>query len=374
MTRTSPTTSASPKTPPSPTQSELPHGPQGWSPKVPPAHTWLCHHPMSLSARTQRFLQGPFAPGADLCFRTLAVSPDGKLLFSGGHWDNSLRVTSLAKGKVVGHITRHIGTSSADDEGPMMPRWVCREEAGDMGAGRGHLQVSPIFWGRSRLHHRAGLRLGLAASPHPKRKHLGAVLGAWWDRTGSSWCPSGCHRCCHLPGTRPLRHLPHFWLPGHHLHGVAGPTAGRGLTLTPTPRMGWLAVGAATRSLRSPCPQHQGGFSSGLAPKPVQVLYGHDAEVTCVAISTELDMAVSGSEVSWGGGGGWQGRQCHHHHPTSPSSRRMAPSSSTPSVGGSSSGPCGHPARAHHPPSSPTWPWGRRGKWSPRLPWVNGLA
>ncbi|PKU31636.1 neurobeachin-like protein 2 [Limosa lapponica baueri] len=40
----------------------------------------------------------------------------------------------------------------------------------------------------------------------------------------------------------------------------------------------------------------QGGFSSGLAPKPVQVLYGHDAEVTCVAISTELDMAVSGSK------------------------------------------------------------------------------
>lgn len=50
----------------------------------------------------------------------------------------------------------------------------------------------------------------------------------------------------------------------------------------------------------SPCPLHQGGFSSGLAPKPVQVLYGHDDEVTCVAISTELDMAVSGSKVSRG--------------------------------------------------------------------------
>lgn len=35
----------------------------------------------------------------------------------------------------------------------------------------------------------------------------------------------------------------------------------------------------------------------GLAPKPVQVLYGHEAAVSCVAISTELDMAVSGSEV-----------------------------------------------------------------------------
>lgn len=58
----------------------------------------------------------------------------------------------------------------------------------------------------------------------------------------------------------------------------------------------------------SPCPQRQGGFSSGLAPKPVQVLYGHDAEVTCVAISTELDMAVSGSKVSCRGLGVAVGR------------------------------------------------------------------
>lgn len=29
----------------------------------------------------------------------------------------------------------------------------------------------------------------------------------------------------------------------------------------------------------------------------MQVLYGHEAAVSCVAISTELDMAVSGSEV-----------------------------------------------------------------------------
>lgn len=40
----------------------------------------------------------------------------------------------------------------------------------------------------------------------------------------------------------------------------------------------------------------QGGFSSGLSPRPIQVLCGHDQEVTCVAISTELDMAISGSK------------------------------------------------------------------------------
>ncbi|XP_064361708.1 neurobeachin-like protein 2 isoform X1 [Dromaius novaehollandiae] len=134
---------------------------------------------VSNANRTQRFLQGPFAPGADLSSRTLAVSPDGKLLFSGGHWDNSLRVTALAKGKVVGHITRHIDVVTC-------------------------------------------LALDLC----------GIYL---------------------ISGSRD------------------------------TTCMVWQVL-------------QQGGFSSGLAPKPVQVLYGHDDEVTCVAISTELDMAVSGSK------------------------------------------------------------------------------
>nr|XP_013812182.1 PREDICTED: neurobeachin-like protein 2 [Apteryx mantelli mantelli] len=135
--------------------------------------------PTVSNAKTQRFLQGPFAPGADLSSRTLAVSPDGKLLFSGGHWDNSLRVTALAKGKVVGHITRHIDVVTC-------------------------------------------LALDLC----------GIYL---------------------ISGSRD------------------------------TTCMVWQVL-------------QQGGFSSGLAPKPVQVLYGHDDEVTCVAISTELDMAVSGSK------------------------------------------------------------------------------
>ena len=41
----------------------------------------------------------------------------------------------------------------------------------------------------------------------------------------------------------------------------------------------------------------QGGAPVGLYPKPVQVLYGHTDEVVSVSISTELDMAVSGSRV-----------------------------------------------------------------------------
>lgn len=135
--------------------------------------------PTVTNAKAQRVLSGPFAPGAELSARTLTVSPDGKLLFSGGHWDNSLRVTALSKGKVVGHIARHIDVVTC-------------------------------------------LALDLC----------GIYL---------------------ISGSRD------------------------------TTCMVWRVL-------------QQGGFSSNLAPKPVQVLYGHDAEVTCVAINTELDMAVSGSQ------------------------------------------------------------------------------
>lgn len=37
------------------------------------------------------------------------MSHDAKLLFSGGHWDNSIRVTSLTKGKVMAQHIRHMG-------------------------------------------------------------------------------------------------------------------------------------------------------------------------------------------------------------------------------------------------------------------------
>ncbi|KAM3822734.1 neurobeachin-like protein 2 isoform 1-T1 [Vipera latastei] len=129
--------------------------------------------------KTQRYLYGPFAPGAELSSKTLVVTHDGKLLFSGGHWDNSLRVTSLSKGKVIGHINRHIDVVTC-------------------------------------------LALDLC----------GIYL---------------------ISGSRD------------------------------TTCLVWQVL-------------QQGGLSCGLASKPVQVLYGHEDEVTCVGISTELDMAVSGSK------------------------------------------------------------------------------
>ena len=41
----------------------------------------------------------------------------------------------------------------------------------------------------------------------------------------------------------------------------------------------------------------QSGYAVGLDSKPLQILYGHDDEVTSVAISVELDLLVSGSKV-----------------------------------------------------------------------------
>uniref|UniRef100_A0A673IL07 Neurobeachin-like 1 n=1 Tax=Sinocyclocheilus rhinocerous TaxID=307959 RepID=A0A673IL07_9TELE len=64
--------------------------------------------PTVAGVKTQRFLAGPFSPGVEVTARLFVVSHDGKLLFSGGHWDNSLRVTSLVKGKTVGQHIRHM--------------------------------------------------------------------------------------------------------------------------------------------------------------------------------------------------------------------------------------------------------------------------
>ncbi|XP_078109197.1 neurobeachin-like protein 2 isoform X2 [Sander vitreus] len=135
--------------------------------------------PTMTNPKTQRFLSGPFSPGVEISARLLVVSNDGRLLFSGGNWDCSLRVTQLGKGKLVGRICRHIDIVTC-------------------------------------------LALDLC----------GIYL---------------------ISGSRD------------------------------TSCIVWQVL-------------QQGGFSSGLSPRPVQILVGHDQEVTCVAISTELDMAVSGSK------------------------------------------------------------------------------
>ncbi|XP_056884546.1 neurobeachin-like protein 1 isoform X3 [Takifugu flavidus] len=134
--------------------------------------------PTVSNTKTQKFLSKPFAPGVEVTAALFVVSHDSKLLFSGGHWDNSLRVTSLVKGKTVGQHIRHMDIVT---------------------------------------------------------------------------CLSTDHCGIHL------------------ISGSRDTTC-----------MVWQI-------------QQQGGTPVGLCPKPVQVLYGHMDEVVSVSISTELDMAVSGS-------------------------------------------------------------------------------
>ncbi|XP_057622636.1 neurobeachin-like protein 2 isoform X1 [Chionomys nivalis] len=130
--------------------------------------------------KMQKLLSGPWVPGSGISGQALAVAPDGKLLFSGGHWDGSLRVTGLPRGKLLNQLSQHLDVVT------------CLA-----------LDTCGIY-----------------------------LISGSRDTTCMVW-----------------------------------------------------------RLLQ------QGGLSVGLAPKPVQVLYGHEAAVSCVAISTELDMAVSGSEV-----------------------------------------------------------------------------
>nr|XP_035963586.1 neurobeachin-like protein 2 isoform X3 [Halichoerus grypus] len=129
--------------------------------------------------KMQRLLSGPWVPDRGVNGQALAVAPDGKLLFSGGHWDGSLRVTSLPRGKLLKQLNRHLDVVT------------CLA-----------LDTCGIY-----------------------------LISGSRDTTCMVW-----------------------------------------------------------RLLQ------EGGLSVGLASKPVQVLYGHEAAVSCVAISTELDMAVSGSE------------------------------------------------------------------------------
>ncbi|XP_028661999.2 neurobeachin-like protein 1 isoform X1 [Erpetoichthys calabaricus] len=134
--------------------------------------------PTASSPKSQRFIYGPFAPGLEVSSQLFVVSHDGKLLFSGGHWDNSIRVTSLTRIRLIGQHIRHMDVVTC---------------------------------------------------------------------LATDYC--GIHL---ISGSRD------------------------------TTCMIWQIL-------------VQGGVAVGLSPKPLQVLYGHTDEVSSVHISTELDVAISGS-------------------------------------------------------------------------------
>ncbi|XP_017480170.1 PREDICTED: neurobeachin-like protein 2 [Rhagoletis zephyria] len=58
--------------------------------------------------KNRKRIFGPFHPSQNPHSQLFAVSTDGKLLYAGGIWDNSLRVYNLHKGKAVASVTRHL--------------------------------------------------------------------------------------------------------------------------------------------------------------------------------------------------------------------------------------------------------------------------
>lgn len=55
-----------------------------------------------------KLLPSTFAPGLLLSANLFVATPDGKHIVSGGHWDNSLRVFNIHKGRYVASVIRHI--------------------------------------------------------------------------------------------------------------------------------------------------------------------------------------------------------------------------------------------------------------------------
>ena len=146
--------------------------------------TFLTENP----THKRRKLPGCFTLHRPLSSKLFAVSQDAKFIFSGGHWDNSLQVYSLAKAKTVFTVIRHIDVITC---------------------------------------------LSLDASGN-------YIISGSKDTTSIVW---DVFSTLHQSGSS-----------------------------------------SNNANLGQPC------------PRTIQVLSGHDKPVTCVAISTELDMAASGSE------------------------------------------------------------------------------
>jgi len=57
--------------------------------------------------RTKKSIAGPFDPNFVINSKLFILTHDAKLLISGGHWDNSLRVFTLTSYKNIGQICQH---------------------------------------------------------------------------------------------------------------------------------------------------------------------------------------------------------------------------------------------------------------------------
>lgn len=152
-------------------------------------------------------MSAPFHPSVALNPHLFAVSLDGRLIYAGGAWDNSLKVFNVSRGKTVASIIKHLDIITC----------VSLDNCGSYIV-TGSLDCTCIVW-------------SLNNSPAK-------------DVPNPAFAVS----------------------PNHSIHQAIGPS--------------------------------QTNTTNTSTPQPINTLYGHEKPITCVAIFTELDMVVSGSEVS----------------------------------------------------------------------------
>lgn len=61
----------------------------------------------TLNLKNRKKIAGPFHPAITINSQLFATSMDGRFLYSGGIWDNSLRVFNVTRGKIVASVIRH---------------------------------------------------------------------------------------------------------------------------------------------------------------------------------------------------------------------------------------------------------------------------
>lgn len=57
-----------------------------------------------------QLVAGPFAQDLPVTPKLFVLSPNNKLLVTGGHWDNTFRVHSIEKGRLAFRVHHHNGT------------------------------------------------------------------------------------------------------------------------------------------------------------------------------------------------------------------------------------------------------------------------
>lgn len=160
--------------------------------------------------RNRKRISGPFHPALSMNSQMFAVSMDGRYLYAGGSWDNSLKVISVHRGKAVASITKHLDIITC----------IALDDCGSY-----------------------------------------LVTGSQ-DCTCIVWSLSGDVLSSGISSTNPPT------TPNHSSHS------------------------------NQPITASQTNTQNSQTPRPVNTLYGHDKPITCCAIFTELDLVVSGSEVS----------------------------------------------------------------------------